>query len=171
MTTELTSVSAKKLQVCACARCRMAKSLDAQDWAACIIATTAPPKSRQQSAEHGGRLRSQCMHAASRWFRSFLFSRARREHQTLQDQISPMGSSFSTRIAFWRRTGGSTNADCAVTDQPNPINATIHKRIPGHIIVYQLVPRLSKRREYADGARFDVYRLELQFTGPKIAHR
>jgi hypothetical protein len=58
-----------------------------------------------------------------------------------------------------------------LTDQLNPINPTIHKRIPGLIIVYQLVPRLSKRRNYADGAQFDVYRLELQFTRLKIAHR
>jgi hypothetical protein len=58
-----------------------------------------------------------------------------------------------------------------ITNQLNPMNATIHKRIPGLIIVHQLVPRLDERREYADGAQFDVYKLEIQFTRLKIAHR
>jgi hypothetical protein len=58
-----------------------------------------------------------------------------------------------------------------VTDQLNPIHATIHKRIPGLIIVYLLVPRLNERRDYADGAQFDGYKLEIQFTRLKIAHR
>jgi hypothetical protein len=48
----------------------------------------------------------------------------------------------------------------AITDQLNPINATIHKPIRGLIIVNRLVPRLSKRQEYADGALFGVYGLD-----------
>src|SRR6202049_3906454 len=106
MTTDLTSAWAKKLQVGACAPCRMAKSSEAQDWEACIIATTAPPKSRRLSAKQVGRLGSQFIHAASRWLRSSLFSRARREQHTLQDQISLINSPFPTRIALWRGTGG-----------------------------------------------------------------
>lgn len=104
MTAELTSGWAKKHQVGACAPCRRAKSSETQDCAACIIARTVPPKSRRPSAKDIGRLWSQFIHLASRWFRSSLFSGARREHHTLRDQISPMNWPFPTRILFWRRT-------------------------------------------------------------------
>jgi hypothetical protein len=134
---ELTSGLAKRLQVAGCVPSRMAKSLDAQDWAACIIATTAPPKSRQHSTKHDGCLRSQCVHAANQWFRSSLFSRALRTSNFARlnqfsefafsdlDRILAKDGAYQSVAANAHRCDGIVSPSLEPVDLPTPNSASI----------------------------------------------
>ena len=65
----------------------------------------------------------------------------------------------------------ATSRIARLTDQLNSINTSIDQRMPGLIIGFQLIPRLSRLPYSVDGVRYNAYKLEFKSTGLKIARR